>query len=241
MRDVVTISDALAEVKRLRSENQALGEAFAAIAAAVADGAGEWQYPGQVVRDVERVVRERDVATDALAYAEGASHDGERLEASLAIVRSVRGAAQAEVARLREEGLAVTPEATRMRLALLGLVQAVHQEDTINERVVAAMQAGRRAIAGEDPPRVPGPLADALRAAWKRAAAEPNDDRRRYELAEWALRYGRELVDIVEAVEIDHEMSIAAEEDDAGVKQWWKLPATKAALDRLRGKAADGG
>lgn len=39
---------------------------------------------------------------------------------------------------------------------------------------------------------------------------------------------------VARAVLIDHDQSILPEEDAEGVKRWWKLPATKSALDALQ-------
>lgn len=44
---------------------------------------------------------------------------------------------------------------------------------------------------------------------------------------------------VVAAIRIDHDQSIGPEEQAEGVKQWWKLPATKAALDALDAAEAD--
>lgn len=44
---------------------------------------------------------------------------------------------------------------------------------------------------------------------------------------------------VAAAIRIDHDQSIGPEEQVEGVKQWWKLPATKAALDALDAAEAD--
>lgn len=44
---------------------------------------------------------------------------------------------------------------------------------------------------------------------------------------------------VVAAIRLDHDQSIGPEEQVEGVKQWWKLPATKVALDALDAAEAD--
>ena len=45
------------------------------------------------------------------------------------------------------------------------------------------------------------------------------------------LSIWKEALAVIEAVLIDHDQSIGPEEHEEGVKQWWKMPATKVALD----------
>ncbi len=66
-------------------------------AIAKACGCERWDYPGQLVRDVERVVAERDAARTGFA---NAGDVGRRLDVSLRQVLDERDAAHARIAEL---------------------------------------------------------------------------------------------------------------------------------------------
>ena len=86
-------------------DDSAATNAFDAIAAAC--GCPEWDYPGQLVRDVEQVVRERDEALRARDLAE---RDVDEMAGMLSTLRAEHAA---EVERLCANIRALTPPPDR--------------------------------------------------------------------------------------------------------------------------------
>lgn len=85
------------------SERDKSAAELALDAIAEACGCAEWEYPGQVVRDVLAVVRERDDAAKRLGIIERESADARRLGASIikAQARAVDAERESVVAWLR--------------------------------------------------------------------------------------------------------------------------------------------
>lgn len=126
----------LTALRGVGSGGSAATQALNAIAAAC--GCAEWEYPGQVVRDVEAVVRERDTLR------------GERDEAEVE-----RGQAVALISTLRAELAAAVEERDRLRAALTSLLDTVeaHAFDDGTGSVPEAVTAAHAAIDGTATPK----------------------------------------------------------------------------------------
>lgn len=65
------------------------------------------------------------------------------------------------------------------------------------------------------------------------------DDHRREFRSAVLRELAPEMILVIESILIDHDQSIGPEEQAEGVKQWWKLPATRHALDKLLEEAGE--